>query len=86
MRGDHGKQIFPLWPAREYAEEACAGEWQEYEAAEIELGALVGELLPKLAAENVLPGVFPTRSDRPVTPSVDQLLAAISAEKEWYGE
>jgi hypothetical protein len=37
MRDDAGVEVFPLWPAREYAEASRTGEWSEYEAEQIDL-------------------------------------------------
>lgn len=84
MQDDAGNEVFPLWPAREYAEAAKTNEWSTYEPSEIELDDLVDDLLPKLAARHVRPGVFPTPQDKGVTPTVDELKSALMAEMERY--
>lgn len=81
---DDGTQVFPLWPAKEYAE-ICAGkEWTGYVPRSITLVDLVELLLPRLRADGVLPGVFYTPSSKGVTPSCDELRAALDAELEKY--
>lgn len=44
----------------------------------------MGELLPNLKDDGVLPGIFYTPSDNGVTPTVDQLLADLNEELENY--
>src|SRR4051812_6675474 len=61
MENENGTQVFPLWPAREYADVHRTGDWAEYEAREIPLADLLDDLLPKLAQGGVVPGVFPTQ-------------------------
>ena len=84
MRDDDGNEVFPLWPAREYAEAVRTAEWSGYAPEQIDLMDLIDDLLPKLASKHVLPGVFPTPQDRGVTPSVQDLEASLRAEMEKY--
>lgn len=86
MRDDSGVQVFPLWPAREYAEASRVGEWADFEPEQINLSDLLRDLLPKLAATSVLPGGFPTPSGRGVTPTVDELDSALRTEMQKYGQ
>jgi hypothetical protein len=81
---DDGTTVFPLWPAKEYADACAVSEWQGYEPVPIALDRLMGERLPKLKADGVLPGVFFTPSSKGVTPSVDELLRALNEELENY--
>lgn len=60
MAKDDGTLVFPLWPAREYAELSRLGEWSDYEIEQISLADLINELLPKMAERQVVPAVFPT--------------------------
>jgi hypothetical protein len=83
---DNEHSVFPLWPAREYAEACAVGDWAEYSAEEIPVNDLLGELLPKLAQRHVLPGIFPTPQGRGVTTTVDEVDCALSAEMAKYGE
>lgn len=86
MRDDAGVEVFPLWPAREYAEASRAGEWADFEPEEIGLDDLLRELLPKLAAKSALPGVFPTPTGVGVTPTVGELDEALRNEMAKYGD
>ena len=77
-------QVFPLWPAREYAERCRVGDIADYEPREIPLSDLLDELLPKLSQRGVLPGVFPTPEGKGVTPTVEELSASLRNEAARY--
>lgn len=84
MEADDGAQVFPLWPAREYAQAYATDDWAMYEPEEIALDDLLDELLPKLEANGVRPGVFPTTQGMGTTPTVQELERALQAELEKY--
>lgn len=84
MTNSEGAQVFPIWPASEYAELQRIGEWAGYEPREIALADLLEELLPKLAERGVLPGVFPTPTGKGVTPTAEELATALRKELESY--
>lgn len=81
---DDGAAIFPLWPAKEYAQVCAANEWAGYEPRSISLIDFTEALLPKLKLDGVLPGVFFTPTSKGVTPSVDDLKSALEAELQNY--
>jgi hypothetical protein len=81
---DDGTTVFPFWPAREYAQTCAANEWQGYEPRSIPLSDFADTLLPKLKRDGVLPGAFFTPSGKGVTPSIEELKAALEAELENY--
>ena len=81
---DDGTQVFPLWPAKEYAQLCADKEWSGYEPGSFPLDDFMEELLPNLKNDGVLPGVFYTPSDNGVTPTIDQLLSDLSQELENY--
>lgn len=81
---DDGTIVFPLWPAKEYAQICAVNEWNGYEPRSICLSDFTGVLLPKLKQDGVLPGVFFTPTSRGVTPSVDELSLALEAELQNY--
>lgn len=81
---DDGKQVFPLWPAKDYAELCANKEWEGYEPESFSLENFMQELLPKLKDDDILPGIFYTPSDNGVTPIVDELLADLNKELENY--
>ena len=81
---DDGTTVFPLWPAKEYAQVCAANEWAGYEPRSISLSDLTEILLPKLKLDGVLPGVFFTPTSKGVTPSVDELKSALEAELQNY--
>lgn len=84
LEDDSGARVFPLWPAKEYAELCRSRDWTNHKAAPIALDDLLNELLPRLREQGVLPGVFPTPSGRGVTPTPDILEAALRKELERY--
>lgn len=84
MANDAGARVFPLWPAAEYARLCAVDEWESYEPKAIPLDELVGELLPGLAEDEILPGVFPTPKDKAPTPPAEQLIVGLSDELESF--
>jgi hypothetical protein len=81
---DSGDRVFPLWPALEYADRARAGEWISFEPRPIDLTDLLDDLLPRLAASQVRPGVFPTLDSRATTPTPEELAHSLRKEMEGY--
>lgn len=81
---DDGTTVFPLWPAKEYAQVCAANEWSGYEPRSISLSDFTEVLLPKLKLDGTLPGVFFTPTSKGVTPSVDDLKSALEAELQNY--
>lgn len=81
---DDGTTVFPLWPAKEYAEVCAVNEWSGYEPRSISLSDFTELLLPKLKSDGVLPGVFFTPTSKGLTPSVDDLKSALEAELQNY--
>lgn len=85
MADDQGARSFPLWPARDYAELMRTGDWEGYMPAEIALGDLLRELLPRLEKEGTLVGVFVTPEGESATLPAPELGAALQAELDrWY--
>lgn len=81
---DDGTTVFPLWPAKEYAQVCAANEWAGCEPRSISLSDFTEVLLPKLTLDGVLPGVFFTPTSKGVTPSVYDLKSALEAELQNY--
>jgi Protein of unknown function (DUF2750) len=77
---DEGKEVFPLWPAEEYALQCAVGEWAKFRPEEIDLDTLFDVLIPKLKATGTLVGVFPTPEDKGVTPDLAQLEVDLRSE------
>lgn len=81
---DDGRSVFPLWPAKEYAELCAIDEWAGYESRSFSLDDLLDDLLPKLKQDNMLPGVFYTPGDKGMTPEIDALTSDIKIELHNY--
>ncbi|MGK4000053.1 DUF2750 domain-containing protein [Sorangium sp. So ce1024] len=84
MANDEGVSVFPLWPAREYADLCRTDVWADHEVKEISLESLLGELLPKLKERGVLAGVFPIPAGKGVTLSAEELAVSLRKELENY--
>jgi len=69
---DNGDQVFPVWPAKEYADCCALDSWAEYESREIDLDQLFDELLPDFAQAGMHVGIFPTPGSQGVTPDLAQ--------------
>jgi len=81
---DDETPVFPMWPAKEYAQVCAANEWAGYEPRCISLSDFTEFLLPKLKLDGVLPGVFFTPTKKGLTPSTDDLMVALNAELQNY--
>ncbi|HEY6560412.1 MAG TPA: DUF2750 domain-containing protein [Polyangiaceae bacterium] len=84
MADDDGRQVFPLWPAQEYADRCRTDDWSEYEPKAIPLKDLLEDLLVRFEPQNVMAGVFPTPAGKGLTVSPAELRAAIEEELERY--
>lgn len=51
---DNGTTVFPLWPAKVYAQVCVANEWAGYEPRSISLSDFTEVLLPKLKLDGVV--------------------------------
>jgi hypothetical protein len=81
---DDGQMVFPLWPAKEYAEACAVGGWSAYKARPIDLDDFVNGLLPKLKETGVLPGVFYTLDQGSVDASIEQIFKDLNEELSKY--
>lgn len=81
---DGGTRLFPLWPAREYAELCAINEWARYAPRSFSVDELLNVLLPKLQSDGVLAAVFVTPSTRGVPVEAEELRRAISAELDRF--
>lgn len=81
---DDGVSVFPLWPAKEYAQLSAEGDWESFKPEEFSVYNFIDELLPNLEADGCLPGVFFTPSNRGLTPTVSQLIQDLQAEMSRY--
>jgi hypothetical protein len=68
---DDERPLFPLWPAREYAQLLAVGEWARYEPKPIPVHSLLDELLPDLREKGTGLSVFPVASLLGVVPELD---------------
>jgi len=81
---DDGQKVFPVWPAKEYAELCADKEWMGYEAESFSLDDFMGELLPNLQSDRVLIGIFYTPVNNGITPEIEQVLNDLELELENY--
>jgi hypothetical protein len=81
---EDGTEVFPFWPYSEYAQLCAENEWNGYSPQSISLKDFIEVLLPKLKNDGVLLGIFFTPSSKGLTPTVDELLIALTAELQNY--
>jgi len=84
MGDDAAAASFPLWPAREYAQLLATGDWADNEPSELELEALLDDLLPRMREQGTSVAVFPRHDGRGVVVTPDELEAAPRRELEKY--
>jgi len=70
---EDGTMVFPLWPDSEFAAICADYEWTGYAPQSFGLTELVDELLPQLAEDGVVTGVFHTPGARDVMPTANLL-------------
>jgi hypothetical protein len=81
---DDGAEVFPLWPAQEYAALCAVGAWDGYAPKSFTVDELLDDLLPMLENDGVLPGIFYTPQDKGVTPAIDLLRSDLKSELANY--
>lgn len=81
---EQGEQVFPLWPAKEYASLNAEGLWANYEPRSIPFGDLLAALLPSLDKDGVRAGVFYTPEDKGVVVDPSRLSDDLLAEEKKY--
>lgn len=84
MEEEGGQRVFPVWPAREYAERCCIGGWSKCEVREVPLAELLEQLLPELDKAGLRVGVFPTPEGKGVVITPGELDAHLRKELEKY--
>jgi hypothetical protein len=81
---DDKEVVFPVWPAKEYAELCVKNEWSGYKVVSFSLDELINDLIPSLKNDAVLLGVFCTPDSESVVVSGEQLLTDLDQELEKY--
>jgi hypothetical protein len=84
MEDDDGVMVLPVWPAREYAELFVNGDWSSYVPTEMPLDEFLDEMIPEVAEQSALVGVFPTPTGKSVTPPLPELEEALREELTNY--
>ncbi len=78
-----GSKVLPFWPAEDYAVLCAVDEWAGYVPERLDLADFM-DLLVRLEADGVAPGVFYTPEDKGVTLPAAELRAAIEQELRQY--
>lgn len=81
---DGESKVFPVFPAKEYAELLKNNEWANYEATMIPLDEFINDLLPKLQEEKILIGVLYSSDNLSTTSFATQVISDINIELENY--
>lgn len=80
LAATNGIPVFPLWPAKVYAELAATGDWAGYAPRGIGTEDLLEGLLPSLVERQTLLGVFPTPSDKGIITSTTTFESDLRSE------
>lgn len=83
---NENRTVFPVWPAREYAELCVANGWENFEPTSMTLDEFMYELLPDLSDKGILPCIFYLPTDKGVVPTVEELLKDLDAELHKYDD
>lgn len=75
-----GRQVFPVWPAKEFAELCATGDWAGCAPREMSVYDFMEDVLPTLQDEHAEVGVFSTPQDKGVVPTIDRLLEDLRTE------
>lgn len=81
---DDKERVFPVWPAKEYAELCAENEWSGYEARSFSLEEFLSDFIPSLINDSVLIGVFSTPKQESVAVSGEQLINDLEVELDNY--
>ena len=77
---EDGTLVFPLWPDSEFAQVCADYEWTGYAPQSFALDELLDELLPQLAQDGIVTGVFYTPGARDVMPTAGLLRTDLQDE------
>lgn len=85
LAGDEkGSQIFPLWPAEEYAKLCSIDIWSSYKPEVISIEELKEDLLPRLEQDGILLGIFYTPNNKGVVVDVGEFTKHLDFELSRY--
>lgn len=76
---DDGTLVFAMWPDREFALLCAEFEWEGYAPQAFALDELLDDLLPQLAQDGLVPGVFRTPGSKGTMPTPGLLRADLAA-------
>jgi len=79
-----GNVVFPLWPAKEYAQLSAHENWNGYEPEPISLDDLINALLPRLMKDHIQPSIFYTPADKGIVLDASALIDDLNKELENY--
>ena len=83
---DDGTLVFAMWPDREFAQLCAEFEWKGYEPHAFDLDELLGELLPQLQHDGLVPGIFRTPGSKGVMPTPGLLRVDLADELRGHAD
>lgn len=84
LESPNGHLVFPLWPAKEYANYCAIDTWANYIPKSISLNTLIVEFLPQLQNKGIVPGVFYTPEQGSVDVTMNRLIDDLQEEMKNY--
>lgn len=84
MGDNQNKILFPIWPAKIYAQLCILEGWKHYQPRAIPLEDLTSLLIPSLIEDNKGIAIFPTPENQGVLPTFAQLQEDLNEELSKY--
>lgn len=81
---EENQAVFPVWPAREYAELCQASIWSECTPKSIDIDEFIGTVIPELREDGIKICIFYLPTNSGVIPEYDQLLEDLNSELARY--
>lgn len=77
-------QLFPLWPAKEFAQDCAIKEWVSYKAKSISIEDVLKKLIPSVKEKGMNFAIFYTLDNRGIEVSPEELEAHVKEELRKY--
>jgi hypothetical protein len=84
MADDGGREVYPVWPEREFADLMASDSWASYSAREIDLESFLDKWVTGMIEDGISPAVFPTPQGLGVVVDPSRLAKDLEEEMEQY--
>lgn len=77
-------ELYPIWPATEFASNSKTDEWSEFTIIELGLYDFINIILPQIEKEGILLNVFPIGTTTGFVVKINEFIRDISNELKNY--